>query len=548
MTSRQDPSSASSGPIEVLVVGAGPTGLALAAHLATYGIRVRIIDRQSDRVHESRALAIQPRTLEVLADLGVTPALLDHGRQAVQLRVHLPRRVVSVRLFDLGLADTAYPFLLFLSQAQTERILGDHLAQQRVTIQRQTELVQLSPAGDHVGCRLRHPDGRLETVAARYVVGCDGAHSTVRQQAGIGFEGAAYPQTFLLADLEVDGLEPDAAHAWLTGAGMAFFFPLGEPATWRLLAMRPPDGQTPSDAEVSLAELQAVTDSYATDALRLRDPAWMTRFRLHLRRATSYRAGRVFLAGDAAHVHSPAGGQGMNTGIQDATNLAWKLALTCNGAAAPELLDTYELERAPVGRRVLRLTDRAFTIATSTNPLLRWGRTQLPRLATLAPRMGPVRAAAFRTLSELAIGYRHSPAASQGPNPPRRGPHAGDRLPDAPLASDGGPTSLHAATAATGFHLLLCGPENSWPPATLVGPWRDAGVVAVDHLSREAAPGALHDPDGTALRRLGLDPAGQHTAHYLVRPDGHVGYRAGGTDLTALHAYLTRWLPGIPSP
>jgi FAD binding domain len=256
----------------------------------------------------------------------------------------------------------------------------------------------------------------------------------------------------------------------------------------------------------------------------------------------------VFLAGDAAHVHSPAGGQGMNTGIQDATNLAWKLALTCNGAAAPELLDTYELERAPVGRRVLRLTDRAFTIATSTNPLLRWGRTQLPRLATLAPRMGPVRAAAFRTLSELAIGYRHSPAASQGPNPPRRGPHAGDRLPDAPLASDGGPTTLHAATAATGFHLLLCGPENSWPPATLVGPWRDAGVVAVDHLSREAAPGALHDPDGTALRRLGLDPAGQHTAHYLVRPDGHVGYRAGGTDLTALHAYLTRWLPGIPSP
>jgi 2-polyprenyl-6-methoxyphenol hydroxylase-like FAD-dependent oxidoreductase len=139
------------------------------------------------------------------------------------------------------------------------------------------------------------------------VVGCDGAHSTVRRQAGIGFEGAAYPQTFLLADLEVDGLEPDAAHAWLAGAGMAFFLPLGEPATWRLLAMRPPDGQIPSDAEVSLAELQAITDNYATDALRLRDPAWMTRFRLHLRRATSYRAGRVFLAGDAAHVHSPAG-------------------------------------------------------------------------------------------------------------------------------------------------------------------------------------------------------------------------------------------------
>jgi 2-polyprenyl-6-methoxyphenol hydroxylase-like FAD-dependent oxidoreductase len=534
--------------VEVLVVGAGPTGLTLTAHLAAYGTGVRIIDRQPDRVHESRALAIQPRTLEVLASLGITPALVDHGHQAVQLRLHLPRRVVSLRLFDLGLADTAYPFLLFVSQAQTERILGDHLAQRGVTIQRQTELVELTPSGEHVGCRLRHPDGRLETTAARYVVGCDGAQSTVRQQAGIGFEGAAYPQTFLLADLEVDGLEPGAAHTWLTGAGMVFFFPLGEPASWRLLAMRPPGSQTASDAEVSLEELQAITASTTADPLRLRDPVWMTRFRLHLRSATRYRAGRLFLAGDAAHVHSPAGAQGMNTGIQDATNLAWKLALACQGAAAAELLDTYELERAPVGRRVLRLTDRAFTVATSTSPLLRWGRTQLPRLAPLALHLTPARAAAFRTISQLAIGYRHSPAASNGPHAPRRGPHAGDRLPDAPLASNGRPTTLHAATAATGFHLLLCEPTTAWQTTTTASPWREAGLVAVHHLTRQPIPGVLHDPDGTALRRLGLDPAGQHAAHYLIRPDGHIGYRAGGTDLTGLHTYLTRWLPGIPNP
>jgi 2-polyprenyl-6-methoxyphenol hydroxylase-like FAD-dependent oxidoreductase len=547
MTSRQDPSSAGNGPIEVLVVGAGPTGLALAAHLAAYGTRVRIIDRQPDRVHESRALAIQPRTLEVLAGLGVTSALLDHGRRAVQLRLHLPRRVVSLRLFDLGLADTAYPFLLFCSQAQTERILGDHLARHDVTIERATELVELTPAVEHVGCRLRHPDGRQETIAARYVVGCDGAHSTVRQQAGIDFEGAAYPQTFLLADLEVGGLEPGAAHTYLTGAGMLSFFPLGDPATWRLLAMRP-DGHTPSDTEVSLAELQTITTSYTTDPLRLHDPVWMTRFRLHLRRATRYRAGRVFVAGDAAHVHSPAGGQGMNTGIQDATNLAWKLALACSGAAAEELLDTYEPERAPVGRRVLRLTNRAFTVATSTNPVLRWGRTQVPRLAPLALRLGPARTVAFRTLSQLAIGYRHSPAATDGPNAPWRGPHAGDRLPDAPLESDGRPTTLQAAAGAPRYHLLLCGPATAWPTSGRAGPYRAAGLVAVHRLTREAAPGALRDPDGTALRRLGLDPESQHAAHYLVRPDGHIGYRAGGTDLTGLVAYLTRWLPGIPSP
>jgi 2-polyprenyl-6-methoxyphenol hydroxylase-like FAD-dependent oxidoreductase len=533
-------------PVEVLVVGAGPTGLALAAHLAAFGTRVRIIDRQPDRVHESRALAIQPRTLEVLASLGVTPTLLDHGQRAVQLRLHLPRQVVSLRLFDLGLADTAYPFLLFVSQAETERILDDYLARHDVTIERGTELVELSPTGQQVGCRLRHPDGRHEALAARYVVGCDGAHSTVRQQAGIQFEGGTYPQTFLLADLEVDGLEPGAAHTYLTGEGMLFFFPLGTPATWRLLAMRPPGNHTPTDIEVSVAELQAITDSYTTDPLRLRDPVWMTRFRLHLRAATRYQTGRVFLAGDAAHVHSPAGAQGMNTGIQDATNLAWKLALVCRGVATAELLDTYQPERAPVGRRVLRFTDRAFTIATSTNPLTRLARTQLPRLAPLALRLTPARAAAFRTIAQLTIGYRRSPAATNGPNAPRRGPRAGDRLPDAPLVRDHQPTTLHAATATPSYHLLLSGPISAWQIAP-AAPYRDAGLITVHHLTRQAAPGALHDPDGTALHRLGLDPAGQHAAHHLIRPDGHIGYRAGGTDLTSLHTYLNRWLPGVTS-
>jgi len=532
--------------VEVLVVGAGPTGLTLAAHLAAHGTRVRIVDRQPDRVHESRALAVQPRTLEVLAGLGVAPALLERGRRAVHLRLHLPRHTISLRLFGLGLADTAYPFLLFVSQAETERVLGDHLARHQVRIERATELIALTPGTEHVTCRLRHPDGRQETVVARYVTGCDGAHSTVRRQAGIGFEGSAYPQTFLLADLEVDGLEPGAAHAWLTGPGLLLCFPLGTPATWRLLTMRPPGDRTAADAPVTLAELEAITASSTTDPLRLRDPVWMTRFRLHLRSASRYQHGRVFLAGDAAHVHSPAGAQGMNTGIQDATNLAWKLALVCQGAATPALLDTYQPERAPVGRRVLRLSDRAFTLATSTNPLLKLARARLLRLAPVALRFAPGRAAAFRTLAQLSIGYRHSPAATDGPGAPRRGPHAGDRLPDAPVVDDRRPTTLHAATAAPGWHLLLCGPADKWPATAAA--WRDTDVVAVHHLSRSAAPGVLHDPDGTALRRLGLDPAGRRAAHYLVRPDGHVGYRAGGNDLTGLDAYLTRWLPGATRP
>jgi 2-polyprenyl-6-methoxyphenol hydroxylase-like FAD-dependent oxidoreductase len=531
---------------DVLVVGAGPTGLALAAYLRAFGTPLRIIDRAPDRGHESRALAIQPRTLEVLAGLGVTPMLVECGQQTVNLRLHLPCRVVSLPLFDLGITDTAYPFLLFLSQAETERILGDHLAQRDVEVERGTELVDLTPTGEHVSCRLRHPDGRQETVTARYVAGCDGAHSTVRDLAGIDFAGGTYPQTFLLADLEVDGLEPGAAHTYLTQAGMLVFFPLGAPATWRMLAMRPPRDPTPAEAPVTLDELQAITARYTSDPLRLRDPVWMTRFRLHLRAASHYQSGRVLLAGDAAHVHSPAGAQGMNTGIQDATNLAWKLALTCQGTATPDLLGTYQAERAPVGRRVLRFTDRATTIAISTNPLVRWARTRLPRLAPLVLRLAPVRAATFRTIAQLAINYRRSPAATDGPNPPRRGPRAGDRLPDAPLGHGEQPSSLHAATAASGYHLLLCGPTTGWPGATLatLAQRYDGGLVAVHHLTRQSAPGLLCDADGTALRRLGLDPAGRQPAHYLVRPDGHIGYRAGGTDLTGLDAYLARWLPG----
>lgn len=304
-------------PLDVLVVGGGPTGLALAAQLRAYGTRFRVVDRSLDRVRESRALAIQPRTLEALAGFGVTDELVARGNPAMRLRMHLPRRVVSLRLFDIGLSDTAYPFLLFLSQAETESVLAGQLAARGVVIERGTELVRLEEKDAYVVCRLRGPDGSEETVQARYVVGCDGAHSTVRAQAGIGFEGYAYPQTFLLADLEVDGLEPDAVHTYLAGNGMLFFFPLGSPATWRMLAMRPPDAR----AEVTVSLLEETVGRYTDDRLALRDPVWMTDFRLHNRGAARYRAGRCFLAGDAAHIHSPAGAQGMNTGIQDALNL-----------------------------------------------------------------------------------------------------------------------------------------------------------------------------------------------------------------------------------
>jgi 2-polyprenyl-6-methoxyphenol hydroxylase-like FAD-dependent oxidoreductase len=531
--------------LDVLVVGAGPTGLTLAAQLRAFGASVRVVDRQLDRVQESRALGVQPRTLEVLRGLGVAQELIARGNDAVWVQLHAGGRVVRIRLFGLGLDDTAYPFLLLVSQAETEQVLGDLLATGGIAVERGVELTAVHADDDAVTCNLRHRDGRAEQVRARYVVGCDGAHSTVRRGTGIAFQGGAYPQTFALADLEVEPLDRDAAHAFLGQDGIVLFFPLGRPASWRMLAMHPSLQGRRSPGWPSLEELQALADAMTGGGVRLRDPVWRTYFGLQHRHATRYQAGRIFLAGDAAHVHSPAGAQGMNTGIQDAWNLGWKLALVSRGIAEEALVDTYDAERRPVGALVVRFTDRAFTVATSTNPLVRAFRTRLvPRVLPLGLGLDRAVASGFRTVAQLNIGYRHSPAVQQGRPTLRRGPRAGDRLPDARIARDGQACWLGEALAAPCFHLLLCGPPGDWHPSQLTTlRHRYPDTLAVHHLTREATPGALHDVGGQVLARLGADG----TAQYLVRPDGHIGYRCGGDDLAGLQRYLAHWLPTTTS-
>lgn len=534
-------------PLDVLVVGAGPTGLALALQLRSWKVRFRIVDRAPGPARESRAPAIQPRTLEALAGFGVTEELVARGNPARHLLLHLSGRAVPVPLFDTGVEDTPHPFLLFLPQAETERVLAARLAARDVTVERGTELAALEREGPHAVCRLRRTGGAQSTggtdgaggaeevVTARYVVGCDGAHSAVRSLVGIGFEGYAYPQTFLLADLAVDGLRPGTLNTFVTGDGVLFFLPLGSPAPWRMIALGPPGA--PGDG-VPLPLLQRIADRGTGRRVVLRDPVWTAAFRVHNRGAARYRSGPCFLAGDAAHIHSPAGAQGMNTGVQDALNLGWKLALVCRGAAPAALLDTYETERAPVGRRVRRLTDAAFTLAMGGNPLLRLARGRLAPLlmprrtasarrgAAPAPRAGlapALRGRLFRTVAELDIHYRRSPLSVAGPRPPGRGPRAGDRLPDLPRG-------LQARTAAPAWHLLLAGPPHLWPEERL------APLLA----GREGL---------VTVVRLGERGPWRGAAHALVRPDGHLGYVARGTDVGGLSAYAARWLPtGRPGP
>lgn len=509
----------------MLVVGAGPTGLALAALLTAEGASVRIVDRLPDRVHESRALAIQPRTLEVLAGLGVSAELVARGNRGARVVMHFPRRTVAANLFELGLDDTAYPYLLFLSQAVTEDVLGAHLAAQGVTVERRVELVDLRQDPDGVTCELAGSDE--PRCRARFVVGCDGQRSTVRRLAGIRFGGSAYPQTFVLADVEADGIAPGSAHAFVTPQGLLFFFPLGHPTTWRLLAMRPPDDLSPLDEAPTLADVQILCDTYTGGDVWLHSPAWTTRFRIHHRRAEHYRTGRVFVAGDAAHVHSPAGAQGMNTGIQDAANLAWKLAAACRGRPSEVLLDSYEDERAPVGREVLRFTDRAFRIATSTSAPLRFARGRVaPVLVPLALRVAFARSRGVRLVTELDIRYRGSALSVDAVDAPRHGPRAGDRVPDGPVVVDGRPTTLHQVLGSPGFHLLLLGPRDVWTD--------EPALAQVRRV-------AIHRLSGDAVRRLFR--ADDRAAHVLVRPDGYIAYR-GGANLAGVERWLTDHVPG----
>ncbi len=536
--------------VPVLVVGAGPTGLALAAQLRWAGARFRIVDRSLDRAHESRALAVQARTLEVLDAVGVADALVARGKTSTRVVVHLGARpVAAATLGDIGAVDTRYPFVLFVSQAETERILSEHLSAAGVAIERGVELARFEARDRRVDCVLRHPDGREERVSAAYVVGCDGAHSAVRKGAGFSFRGGSYPEDFMLGDVEADGpLEPGAINSFAGAGGAAMFFPLGAPATWRVIAMKArepearrerPAPDEPPIGPLTLEELQAVVAAPTAGAVVVRDPAWLSHFRLHHRQIAHYRRGRVFLAGDAAHIHSPVGAQGMNTGIQDAWNLGWKLALVERSAAGESLLETYEAERWPVGRTLLRYTDRVFSTFTRAMSAGRLAsRAREIVLPPLLPRLlesSWLRARAFRFVSELGIHYRHSGAVSEGRPRLRGGPRAGDRLPDAPVTLDGRPTALQRAVVGPHLALVLCGDPGAWDGARLTQlRERFSGLVKVHHLAARALPGTLAC-DGEALRRLGVRDAAQ----YLVRPDGYIGFRCAGRELDAVTRYLS---------
>jgi 2-polyprenyl-6-methoxyphenol hydroxylase-like FAD-dependent oxidoreductase len=520
---------------DVLVVGAGPTGLTMAAQLQAHGVRPRVVERRRER-GESRAFVVHPRTLELLADIGVAQGLIDRGEPGARVRFHAAARTACLGLTSSRGADTAYPYLLFIPQSTVEEVLEDHLRRTGVVVERGMELTGLSQRPDAVDYELRADDGSLGTGEATYVLGCDGADSTVRRSAGITFRTRTYRPSLLLADLDVDGeLNNDGLHGFVAGPGLLFLFPCPASAAWRLLTVRPDTDIEDPDGVGELADMQSLVDQFTDGSLHLHEPEWSTHVRLRRGQADRYRRGRVLVAGDAAHLHSPAGAQGMNTGIQDACNLAWKLALVVRGAATEGLLDSYEAERWPVARRTRQLTDLAFLLEAADHAPLRWLREHATPLAVPLVRGRELPRAAFSLLGGLSTRYRRSPIVREGAPRLRRGPRAGDRLPDWRILHEGEPRWLHEALRGPTHHLLLCGRQHGFDPSAVERIRNDGKItVRVQRISRQSHEGALLDGDGRLLRRLAVRDA----AVYLVRPDGYIAYRAGGSHLEGARRHL----------
>src|SRR5437899_1081653 len=410
---------------DVLIIGAGPTGLVLALWLTKLGVKVRIVDKTAEPGTTSRALAVHARTLELYRQLDLANFVVAHGHKVPAVRLWVkgePKARVSFE--EIGADLTPYPFLQIFPQDQHERLLIARLQELGISVERQTELLSYRDMGPLIAARLRGPGGQEESCEAAYIAGCDGAHSIVREMMGTGYPGGTYRHLFYVADVEASGPAIDGElHADLDEADFLAVFPLAGEGRARLIG-------TVRDERADRADQLAFEDvrDRAIDNLKIeiRKVNWFSTYHVHHRVTDHFRHGRAFLLGDAAHIHSPAGGQGMNTGIGDAINLAWKLEAVLGGAAPDALLDSYESERIAFAQRLVKTTDRVFTLATAEGKFADIIRTRLvPTILPALVKFGVFREFMFRTVSQIMINYRHR-ALSEG----RAGAvHGGDRLP-----------------------------------------------------------------------------------------------------------------------
>ncbi|MCC9738852.1 FAD-dependent monooxygenase [Streptomyces sp. MNU89] len=513
--------------VDVLIVGAGPTGLTAACEARRHGLTARIVDRATGRSGFSKALVVHARTMEVFETMGVADRVRAAGARFAALNVNTRHRApVRVDLLGLPWGDTAYPFWLSVPQYATEHILESHLTAGGGEVEWGVALKDLRDDDDGGGgsaeAMLEHGDGRRETVRARWVIGCDGGRSRVREAAGLRLDRSDAGAVFVLADvLTTADLTEDEGHVFLGPEGLLLIVPMPEPRRWRVIA-HVPEVREEERLTLDAPFLDELIRSRAGIAFGSHGVTWQSRFALSHGLVDHYRRGRVFLAGDAAHIHSPVGGQGLNTGVQDAHNLLWKLAAArrTEPARAEALLDSYEAERRPVARAMVRGTARATRALTTRTGMTR------ALLGTVAPTLlgrRPVQARLGRGVGMLDIGYPDGgPAAGRTGRGVRTA--AGRRLPN-PVLRDGG-GRLHQRLAPLGFTWVVrARPGETWP----AGDDRAWAGIPVVFLSEE--------------EWAGLSRPGTAAPVILVRPDRYIA-GAGSTAASVLSAVGPGMLPG----
>ena len=472
---------------QVLIVGAGPVGMTAASELVRYGVSIRILDKAPRRTDKSKALVLWSRTLELL-DRGPDGAapFINAGFKADAVNFVAGNGELMGHV-TMDSVKSPYPFGLMLPQSETERLLEERLAGLGVTVERQSEVLGFTTTDSGVEATLRRPDAHQETIAAGWLLGCDGAHSIVRHTLGVPFSGKTMDSDWMLADVHISGYPfPDTeASVYWHQDGVFVIFPIS-PGRYRVLADLPPTSGAVAP-EPTLEQVQTIIDRRGPGGLKAFDPIWLAGFRINGRKVAEYRAGRVFLLGDAAHVHSPAGGQGMNTGMQDAFNLSWKLAMVMRGACAEPLLDSYSPERSGVGDQVLKSADRLTTIGTLKNPVLQSLRNLVGHFMF---GLSPVRHTFADAISEMAIAYPHSPLNGATIHHGASGPKPGERVvPSIP--------SSHETVVGTG-------------PKPLFALFAEESPATVDLIARF---GEMLEPTPR--------PPFASGGLWLVRPDGY---------------------------
>lgn len=539
------------GQCQVLVVGAGPTGLMAAVLLKRAGVDVRIVEHRMEATRESRAFAVQARSMELMQTLGLSDEMLARGVICNSVELHVKGQHYGGIDADMaGAADTPFPYIFMIPQSETEDILIAELERLGGTVERGIEVKGVSQDAHGVTTSMIQSDGAEAEVNSAYVIGADGSRSVVREKSGIGWAGELLPQRFLLADCKVEWpLDHNRFRVFLNGKRIGLFLPLYGKKMSRIMATDLSGSFGAEDASkpapLDLTEMAEGFTEATGLPVTLSNPVWVTRYRAHHRNVDRYSQGRVFVAGDAAHIHSPAGGQGMNTGFQDVENLAWKLAQVLRGANAT-LLDSYNSERLPVGHMVVKSTGRLFAAAAGQKGIKAWLRdTVAPFLIRKISRTPAIQRKAFFRISQRNIVYSQSRYVAEGAGL-SAGPVAGARAPNARISDASDVFSL-----LKGYHFTilafsrepLAQEEMAMLKAKLDAladalPRAQAHLVARAAIGRDASTVFTSDPD--AFDRYGV-PRGSGKALYVIRPDGYVAWRSAGIDLSGCAEFLKRF-------